>query len=308
MAPVVRPVLAPAPATTARPPARTPAPHPPGLGFGDSGPAVLAMEQRLAALHYDVGTPDGHFGPADTYAVTAFQKVHGLARTGWASPAVLSSLVSSSDPAPLVPGGGATRVEIDLARQVLFLFEGDALVRILPVSTGSGQRYCVDGQCDVAVTPGGSFRVFRKKLGVDVSKLGVLYNPLYFNGGIAIHGEPADPPYPASHGCVRIPMNSSLWFYDQVPFGTPVYVLGGPHVPPPFHAEPPSPSPSPPLPPKPVTPAPTVPAPTVPAPTVPPSTVTTPPRPPTTLPPAPQPTTTTVTPPSTTPTSTTVAR
>jgi hypothetical protein len=105
------------------------------------------------------------------------------------------------------------------------------------VSTGSGQRYCVDGACDVAVTPGGSYRIFRRKLGQDVSKLGVLYNPLYFNGGIAIHGEPYDPPYPASHGCVRIPMGASLWFYNEVPNGTPVYVVGGPHAPVPFGAQ-----------------------------------------------------------------------
>jgi peptidoglycan hydrolase-like protein with peptidoglycan-binding domain len=195
------------------------------------------MEQRLAALHYDVGTPDGHFGPADTYAVTAFQKVHGLPRTGRATDDVVALMAADHDPAPLVPAGGAMRVEVDIPRQVLFLYEHDALVRILPVSTGSGQRYCVEGECAVAVTPGGSYRVFRKKLGQDVSKLGVLYNPLYFNGGIAIHGEPADPSYPASHGCVRIPMAASLWFYNEVPDGTPVYVIGGPNAPVPFGAQ-----------------------------------------------------------------------
>jgi peptidoglycan hydrolase-like protein with peptidoglycan-binding domain len=225
--------VSPAPTTTTS----TTAPHLPGLGSGDSGPAVLAVEKRLAALHYDVGTPDGHFGPADTYAVTAFQKVHGLARNGRATDDVVALLASDHDPASLVPGGGAMRVEVDIARQVLFLYEHDVLVRILPVSTGSGQRYCVQGACDVAVTPGGSYRVFRKLLGQDVSKLGVLYNPLYFNGGIAIHGEPDDPAYPASHGCVRIPMAASLWFYNEVPDGTPVYVIGGPNAPVPFHAQ-----------------------------------------------------------------------
>src|SRR5205823_6234288 len=67
------------------------------------------------------------------------------------------------------------------------------------------------------------------------SKLGVLYNPLFFNGGIAIHGEPAVPTYPASHGCVRIPMSDSLWFYNTVTKGTPVYVLGGAKAPVPFN-------------------------------------------------------------------------
>ena len=62
----------------------------------------------------------------------------------------------------MVPGGAATRIEIDVARQVLFHWVNGSLARILPVSTGSGEHYCVDGECDVAVTPGGSFRIGRK--------------------------------------------------------------------------------------------------------------------------------------------------
>jgi peptidoglycan hydrolase-like protein with peptidoglycan-binding domain len=211
--------------------------------MGDSGPAVLAMEQRLAALHYDVGTPDGHFGPADQFGVVAFEKVHGMARTGRATDDVLAAMAATADPAPLVPTGGATRVEVDIPRQVLFLYEADKLRAILPVSTGSGVHYCEKGDCGDALTPGGSFRIFRKILGLQISPLGQLYNPLYFNAGIAIHGEPAVPSYPASHGCVRIPMNSSPWFYNEVPNGTPVYVIGGPAAPVPLNAQAPGPPP-----------------------------------------------------------------
>src|SRR5207249_8339331 len=72
-------------------------------------------------------------------------------------------------------------------------------------------------------------------LGDHESKLGHLFNPLFFNGGIAIHGAASVPAYPASHGCVRIPMADSLWFYRTVSSGTPVYVIGGPHAPVPFN-------------------------------------------------------------------------
>jgi peptidoglycan hydrolase-like protein with peptidoglycan-binding domain len=242
----------------------------PGLQMGDSGPVVLAMEQRLAALHYDVGTPDGHFGPADQYAVIAFEKVHGMDRTGRATDDVVAAMASAADPAALVPTGGAMRVEIDVPRQVLFLYVGNQLNRILPVSTGSGAHYCQNGDCGVAVTPGGSFRIFRKILGLQISPLGQLYNPLYFNGGIAIHGEPSVPSYPASHGCVRIPMNSSLWFYNLVPDGTPVYVVGGPAAPVPLNAQ----APGPPPPPQAPTPASVAPVTTTVPPTTEPSTTT----------------------------------
>ena len=196
---------------------------------------MLALEQRLNALHYDPGPIDGVFDSSTAFAVVAFQKVTGMARTGRATDDVLAALQAATDPPPLVPGGGAGRVEIDVGRQVLFLYQDDALWRILPVSTGFGGRYCVDGSCDRALTPAGSFHVFERQSGWQTSRLGRLYNPLYFNGGIAIHGSLSVPPYPASHGCVRIPMYEAVWFPSKVPNGTPVYVKNGPTAPVPFN-------------------------------------------------------------------------
>jgi hypothetical protein len=131
----------------------------------------------------------------------------------------------------MAPDGAPTRIEIDVARQVLFYWVNGSLARILPVSTGSGEHYCVDGACDVAVTPGGSFRIGRKAVGLEVSPLGELWWPMYFNGGIAIHGSPSIPAYPASHGCIRIPMYAAPTFYDQVAAGTRVLVLNSPEAP-----------------------------------------------------------------------------
>jgi peptidoglycan hydrolase-like protein with peptidoglycan-binding domain len=196
-----------------------------------SVPKVLALQQRLAELGYDVGTPDGKLGARTSYAIMAFQKVEGLSRDGVAGPQVEAALATASKPGPMVPGGAATRIEIDVARQVLFHWVNGSLARILPVSTGSGERYCVDGECDVAVTPGGSFRIGRKAEGLEVSPLGELWWPMYFNGGIAIHGSPSIPPYPASHGCIRIPMYAAPTFYNEVGAGTRVMVLNSPEAP-----------------------------------------------------------------------------
>lgn len=224
---------APVPPPPVAPAGAPPAPLP-GLGQGASGPEVMALETRLAELRYDVGKVDGRFDVSTHHAVMAFQKVQNLPRTARATADVMGALAGASVPAALLPAGGADRVEIDLKRQVLFLWQGGNLVRTLSVSTGTGKRYCVDGQCAKAVTPGGSFRVTRKIKGLRVSRLGKLYNPLYFNGGIAIHGSPSVPAGPASHGCVRIPMVSSVWFHQTVPIGTPVYVVGGVRAPVPF--------------------------------------------------------------------------
>lgn len=181
-------------------------------------PLMLQVEQRLAALHYDVGSVDGVFDDQTSQAVMAFQKVLGIERTGQLVETVTRAILTwYLDPPALVPGGPPTRVEIDKTRQVLFLWEHGQLTSILGVSTGTS----------ATPTPNGAFRVYSKSVGWETSHLGRLYNSQYFVGGYAIHGSLSVPSYPASHGCVRISMSAAEWFPGRVPIGTPVYVLGG---------------------------------------------------------------------------------
>jgi len=208
---------------------------PDGLGQGASGPEVLELEQRLAAQKYDPGKVDGRYDLATHHAVMAFQKIHGLKRSGRATTDVLDKIGTVGIPGALLADGGATRVEVDLPRQILQLWKNGELYKVVNVSTGNNKRYCVDGECAVAVTPGGSYKIFFRRHGWRTSRLGKLYRPLYFNGGIAIHGAPSVPAYPASHGCVRIPMYVAEWFPDVVPNGTPVYVIGGSRAAVPFN-------------------------------------------------------------------------
>jgi peptidoglycan hydrolase-like protein with peptidoglycan-binding domain len=229
-APAAAAAPAPAPAAptpaAAAPAAATPAPA--ELAKGAQGQAVLDLEHRLAGLRYYVGAIDGTYDADTESGVMAYQKTTGMSRTGRATPDVISGInATTTPPPPLVPGGGSNRVEIDLTRQVLFLYKGDSLAAILPVSTGSGERFCSGGWCRNAVTNTGSFRVYRRAAGWETSPLGRLYNPLYFDGGIALHGSLSVPPHPASHGCVRIPMSAAEWVPNEVPNGTPVHVLGG---------------------------------------------------------------------------------
>src|SRR2546423_10767045 len=102
--------------------------------------------------------------------------------------------------------GGATRVEIDLRRQVLFYWRDGALLRVLPVSTGTGRRYCEEGDCGVAVTPSGSFRIERRIRGKHKSPLGLLYDPLFFTGGYAIHRSPPVPAHPPPPTSLLVPL------------------------------------------------------------------------------------------------------
>jgi len=204
---------------------------PPGLRVGARGAEVGALEKRLSALHYEVGAVDDYFDQNTAYGVTAFQKVTGMERTGRATDDVVAALASATPPPALVPGGNPDRVEIDIPRQVLFLYKGGSLLKVLTISSGSNERFCSEGYCRKAVTPGGSFGIYRQGRGWEYGPLGGLYNPQYFNGGIAIHGATSVPAYPASHGCIRIPMAAAEWFPSQVYADMAVHVVGVPGEP-----------------------------------------------------------------------------
>ena len=199
------------------------------LRRGSTGPDVKAVQQRLLDLHYDPGLADGSFGQSTVYAVEAFEKLNGLPPDGLVGDAVKAALANPAPIDPLVPNGGSTRVEIDLKHQVLFLYKGGALRLISHVSTGSGRTYCADGKCGYkAITPIGSFRFAWRYSGWRESRLGKLFNPVYFTkDGVAVHGALSVPTYPASHGCVRIPMNIAGYFPSLVARGDPVYVTDG---------------------------------------------------------------------------------
>ena len=79
----------------------------------------------------------------------------------------------------------------------------------------------------MATTPSGRFAYTRFVSGWDKSPLGQLYQPYYFNGGIAVHGYSSVRTMPASHGCARIPMHIAEYFHTLVHVGDPVYVFGG---------------------------------------------------------------------------------
>jgi peptidoglycan hydrolase-like protein with peptidoglycan-binding domain len=196
---------------------------------------VRAYQQRLLDLHFDPGPVDGNFGSAMTYAVEALQKAENLPRTGRLGVNEALILAAFQYPTPLQPAGEANRTEVDVTKQLITLYENYQVRLITTTSTGSGQHYCYDSPrvnptrhiCEVATTPSGRFTYTRFVSGWDKSPLGQLYQPYYFNGGIAVHGYTSVPTSPASHGCARIPMHIAEYFHTLVKVGDPVYVFGG---------------------------------------------------------------------------------
>lgn len=191
---------------------------------GDRGGEVLALEQALVGnARADVGAVDGVYDNDTRHAVTAFQKSVGLPRTGVADAVTFRRLAVTRPGGPRVVRAGG-HVEINLAQQVLRLYDGARLMRLVDISSGNNRYYVSEGVVSRAFTPVGSFRVERKINGIRVSKLGELYRPAYFVGGWAVHGSPSVPPFPASHGCVRVTFRQMDRLYPLLPVGTPVTI------------------------------------------------------------------------------------
>jgi len=145
------------------------------------------------------------------HALIAFQKIEGRKRAGVLTIEELEALRVAQRPQVLETG--YPHIEIDLHRQVLFVVDVSGVpLRILPISSASGEFFTEGGDTRQAITPTGRFKVYRKIEGWRKSPLGSLYYPNYIHYGIAIHGNPSVPAHPASHGCVRIPMFAAREF------------------------------------------------------------------------------------------------
>lgn len=225
------------PAASAKPstpssasPSPAPSREPRKLKLGADGDDVREVQLRLKELGYDPGRIDGEYGQGMLMAVWAFQKVNRLTRTSTLGARFHRALAAPRTPEPLVRNGKDDRVEIDLRRQLLYVYRDGRLELISHISSGSGERFCAKDRgatkprCRFAVTPPGDFRTGRRFAGWETSPLGKLYNPVYFNGGIAVHGALSVPLRPASHGCVRIPMSTAELFPKLVGTGVPVHV------------------------------------------------------------------------------------
>ena len=185
----------------------------PRLVFGTRGVAVAQLDDQLRRLHY--AAPYGAaFDGRMLDAVYAFEKVHGLPRTGVVDARFWRALGNPQTPIPRYVQP-ASHLEVNKGRQVLYVVRNAHVALIVPISTAG-----VSG----TYTPVGRFSIYRKVVGFDPSPLGTLYDPMYFTGGYAIHGNPSVPPYPASHGCVRVPMWVAPHLYATNPYGEAVYV------------------------------------------------------------------------------------
>lgn len=221
---------------------------------GSVGEDVKKVQQRLTELGFAPGPADGVFGDVTQQAVWAYKKLvlkisrQELDEGNNATAVTPEMWLAMQDPIVIRPRRpqdiGVTHTEIYLPEQVLIVFTDNKPTMIAHIASGDDNEWCqlvkydTDAQgrpldevverdeCGLSRTPGGVFKFNRRYTGVRQSPLGGLYNPVYFNYGIAVHGAQNVPLHPASHGCVRIHMALAETFPDLVKNGDHVYVWG----------------------------------------------------------------------------------
>ena len=115
------------------------------------------------------------------------------------------------------PNAAVNHIIVSLADQRLYAYHGRQLVAWSNVSSGRAGHE----------TPTGAFTVSQK----DVDHHSSLYDnasmPFFMrltDGGVGLHAGFL-PGYPASHGCVRLPLGMARELYQRVDPGTPVEII-----------------------------------------------------------------------------------
>ena len=120
--------------------------------------------------------------------------------------------------AAAIPEEGETRIVVDLLTQLFYVYRGDRLVGVATISSGKKGKE----------TPLGFWAVMlKKKQGYSrkYDNAPMPFMQMYDDKGIAFHGGP-NPGYPASHGCVRLPVKFAERLFGLTRIGTKVIIEG----------------------------------------------------------------------------------
>jgi len=186
---------------------------------GQTGFTVRVLQRLLRDVGYVPGHP-GVYDDRTARAVLTFRKMSGLARITTAPRTVLRRMIDGGGRFEVRYPDHGHHVEGDISHQVLALIDGDRVERLYPMSSGKPSTPTVLGR----------FRVYSKQPGTNSH--GMVHSS-YFIGGYAIHGYADVPAYPASHGCLRVPVPDAFSIFSWIQTGDRVdtYYRTGKHRP-----------------------------------------------------------------------------
>jgi lipoprotein-anchoring transpeptidase ErfK/SrfK len=183
----------------------------PNLGPGKCGRVVRAFKKELHKLGY-VPSGGSCFGDKDARAVLAYRKVNGDSHIFHAGAGIVKNVFAGRGAYHLKYPKAGKHVEVSISKQVLVIADGDRPLQTYHVSTGKSSTPTVTGH----------FTFYMRQPGTNSHGM---VDSTYFHGGYAVHGYPSVPPtYPASHGCVRVPIPDAAHIYNSISLGESIYV------------------------------------------------------------------------------------
>jgi len=178
-------------------------------GLGAGGVQVLLLQRALHRLGF--ATPvTGRFDGLTANAVNAFRKTNRMGGTGNASPGVYAMLLRGRGAFKLRHPRAGKHVEFDWSRQVVVLAKRGRPYRVYHTSSGA----------PATPTVFGTYRFYLKSPGTNAKGM---VDSSYFIRGYAIHGYPSVPNYPASHGCLRVPIPNAASIFNWIDVGDTIF-------------------------------------------------------------------------------------
>ena len=183
----------------------------PNLGQGKCGRIVRAFKKNLRRMGY-VPSGGSCIGEKDARAVLAYRKVNGDSHIFHAGAGIVKNVFAGRGAYRLKYPNAGKHVEVSISKQVLVIADGDRPLQTYHVSTGKSSTPTVTGH----------FTFYLRQPGTNSHGM---VESTYFHGGYAVHGYPSVPPtYPASHGCIRVPIPDAHHIYNSISLGESIYV------------------------------------------------------------------------------------
>ena len=176
------------------------------VNVGATGTLVKLVQQRLSALHFYI-PQTGVFDQGTQLALDAYHRLLGWGEGNQSlDSTTINDLLDGKGTFVVRFGHQGRHAEGDLTHQVLALIDGSQVQTIYPISSGKPSTPTILG----------SYRVYYRVPGYLPD--GMYYSD-FFISGYAIHGYDPAPTYPASHGCMRMPIVDAISAFNWLAIG-----------------------------------------------------------------------------------------
>jgi hypothetical protein len=173
--------------------------------YGSKSLFVDLVQEKLAALHIYI-PQTGVWDSGTEWAVNAYHRLLNRGYSTTLDAATLNDLLAGQGSFTVRYPNQGRHVEGDLGKQLAALIDGSKVYWIFPISSGKPSTPTILG----------SFQIYNRVPGYLPDGM---YFSDFFIRGYALHGYDPSPDYPASHGCMRLPIQDAIAAFNWLTLG-----------------------------------------------------------------------------------------